>query len=58
MVHFNDDTQIEVHPSYGFTSDKWYKLPEAEKIIIREEQSCHKRSRGNDGGTAPVTFTI
>ena len=35
MVHFNDGTKIEVHPAYDFTSDKWSRLPEANKTKIR-----------------------
>ena len=51
MVQCNDITHIEVQPTYYFTSDDWYRLPEAEKIRIIEAQSRHKRSHGNDGGT-------
>ena len=40
-----------MRPTYYFTSDEWYKIPEDEKIIIREEQSRYKRSRRNYGGT-------
>ena len=46
-----------MHPVYDFKSDEWYNLPEAEKIRIREEQSRHKRSRGNDGVTVISEIT-
>ena len=46
-----------MHPAYYFTSDEWYRLLEAEKIRIREEQSRHKRSRVNDCGTVISEIT-
>ena len=57
MVQCNDDTHIEVHPSYDFTSYEWYKLPEAEKVLIKEGRSIHKRSHENDGGTVISEIT-
>ena len=36
MVHCNDGTQIEVHLAYDFTTDEWFRIPEAERIRIRE----------------------
>ena len=50
MVQCNDVTQIEVHPAYDFAPYGWYRLPKAEKIIIIEERSRNKISRGNNGG--------
>ena len=47
MVQCNDGTQIEVHPDYGFTTDEWFMLPEAERIRIIEESKRYKRSREN-----------
>ena len=40
--------QIEVHPAYAFTTDEWFRLPEAERIIIIEERTRYKKSRGNN----------
>ena len=48
MIQCNNGTQIEVHPSYDFTTDKWFRLTEAERIRIREEMTRYKKSRGND----------
>ena len=48
MVQCNDGMQIEVHPSSDFTIDEWFRLPEAERIRIREERTWYKISRGND----------
>ena len=36
MVQCNNGTQIEVHPAYDLTTNKWFRLPEAERIRIRE----------------------
>ena len=47
MVQCNDGTQIEVHPAYDFTTDKWFRLSETERIRTREERTRYKRSRGN-----------
>lgn len=57
MVQCNDGTQIEVHPSYDFTSKEWYKLPEAEKIRIREERNKYKRSKVSDSATVISEIT-
>ena len=46
-----------MHPSYYFSSYELHKLPEAENTRIREELFCHKRSRGNDGGTVISEIT-
>ena len=48
MVNCNNGTQIEVHPAYDFTTDKCFRIPEAERIRIREKKTRYKRSRGND----------
>ena len=48
MVHCNDGIQIEVHTSCDFTTYEWFRLPEAERIRIREERTRYKRSPGND----------
>ena len=47
MVQCNDGTHIEVHCAYEFTTDEWFRLPEAERIRIREERTQYNRSRGN-----------
>ena len=57
MIKCNDDTQIEVHPTYDFKLDECYRLPEAEMIIIKEEQSLYKSSYENDGGTVISEIT-
>ena len=36
MVQCNNGTQIEVHPDYDLTTNEWFRLPEAERIRIRE----------------------
>ena len=57
MVQCNDGTQIEVHPAYDFTTNKWFWLTEAERISIREERTRYKRSRGNDDRTVVSEIT-
>ena len=49
MVQCNDGTHIEVQPSYDFTSDEWYELPEADKITIGHVK--------NDGGNVISEIT-
>ena len=56
-VQCNDGTQIEVHPAYDFTTDEWFRLPEAERIIIREEKTRYKRSHGNENKTVVRKIT-
>ena len=57
MVQCNNGTQIEVHLAYEFTTDKWFRLTEAERISIREESTFYKRSRGNDNRTVVRKIT-
>ena len=57
MVKYNGGMHIEVHPAYDFTTDDWFRLPEAEKIRIREEKTRYKRSRGNDDKTVVRKIT-
>ena len=47
MVQCNNVTQIEVRPAYDLTTDKWFRLPESERIRIIEESIRYKRSSGN-----------
>ena len=47
MLQCNNGMYIEVNPEYDLTTDKWFRLPEAERISIREKRTRYKRSRGN-----------
>ena len=57
MVQCNIGMQIEVDPAYDFTTDEWFRLPEAENIRIREERTRYKRSCGNDDKTVVSEIT-
>ena len=57
MVQCNYGMQIGVNIAYDFTTDKWFRLPEAEMIRIREERTRYKRSRGNDDKTVVSEIT-
>ena len=57
MVQCNDGTHIEVHLAHDFTTEEWFRLPEAERIRIRGERTRYKRSRGNDDKTVVREIT-
>ena len=57
MVHCNNYMQIEVHPDYDFTTDEWFRLPEAEMIKIREESTQYKMSLENENKTLVSEIT-
>ena len=57
MVQCNNGMQIEFHPVYYFTTNEGFRLPEAEKIRIREERAQYKNSRGNDDRTVISKIT-
>ena len=57
MVQCNNDMHIEVHTAYDFTTNKWFRLPEAERIRIREEMTRYKMSCGNGNKTVVRKIT-
>ena len=57
MVQCNYGTQVEVRPACEFTIEEWFRLPEAERIRIREERKRYKRSHGNDNKTVVRKIT-
>ena len=69
MVQGNDDTYIEIHPSYNFSNQQWSNLPEAVKKELIAQRQKYKRAKAivaslysqgyqfNDNGTVASGVT-